>query len=216
MKAGKIRRKEMVMIAAALILILVLILSLTTRKSNSPNNEGASFVTPQPVVKHPDEVKEHFTELGKIEKSQEAAKSKTVQSEKQAAADLSERGFTAYDITSSYDAEGHWMDETVIGADSDAKHPIYKTMFIPDDETIWIVYDFNGALMAKPYIHPTLPEDELPVYLSETGTLMCYDSYNNTFYELSPDAATARVIRVERIDAETLKNWAYTEEDDNE
>ncbi len=198
-----------------LALVLILIVGNNGKISDAQSQPSAqemiSFATPEPVIKPEAEVRAHFEELGQVKQSL-AGKDAKLQTGKDALSDLKNRGFDQFEGTTSYDAEGHWSAETEISADENTKHPLYETLFVPDNESLWVIYDYNGSLMAKPLLHPSLPDDGVPVYLSETGALTCYDAYNNMFYEVIPSQETAKVFQVSKIDSDTLIHWVYTEE----
>ena len=207
------------MLGGAVLLLLLLMLALTMwniRKkvdfqSQSPEQEVFSYTTPEPLVKPEEEVRSHFEELGQVKRTLRAGSAAKLQTEKEAMSDLKKRGFDQFDITSSYDADGHWVEEIVISADGKMEHPLYETFFVPDEETLWVIYDYSGSIMAKPVLHPSLADEDTPVYLSETGTLMCFDAYNNTFYEIIPSPETAKVFQVSKVDSDTLIHWTYEE-----
>ncbi len=192
-------------------LALVLILIAVNNGKQSDAQEVIAITTPEPVVKPEAEVRSHFEALGQVKQSLSGKKAK-LQAGKDALTDLKNRGFDQFEVTTSYDAEGHWSAEIEISTDENTKHPLYETIFAPDEETLWVIYDYNGAIMAKPLLHPSLPDEDVPVYLSETGTLMCYDAYNNMFYELIPSPETAKVFQVPKVDSNTLIHWVYTED----
>ena len=47
--------------------------------------------------------------------------------------------------------------------------------------------------------------------LSESDQLISYDSATNQFYETEPDSSIIKVIKVKKIDAETLEKYTVEE-----
>ena len=120
---------------------------------------------------------------------------------------LSERGFLQFPVTSSYTMDGELTDEEEISEGSEEKHPFYETYFRTDSGEIWSIVLIRDAVIAIPLTYLVESGAKIPVFLSEKETVMSYDSISDQFYETIPLESEATVIRVERIDANTLNSW---------
>lgn len=118
---------------------------------------------------------------------------------------LTERGFDTDSLITNYDENGSYSEEDMLIADvPQAKHPLYKTPYISETEILWTVYVINGAVFAWPALYNLDAERDTPLMLSETDTVISYDGTTNQYYETIPRGDSLTVIKVNRIDKETL------------
>lgn len=143
-----------------------------------------------------------------------AKDSQTVFTEKDIQESLDERGLGDYPITWNYSMEGQFSEETGVKDSSPAKHPTYSTFYISEDDEYWTIFVVDGFVMAIPVTYNLLSERTAQVILSESDTIMSYDSVSNRFFETLPDGSQLMVKKVDRIDAETLEKLTREAIDD--
>ena len=136
----------------------------------------------------------------------EADVSASVHSEAEASANLTERGFDQYPVTTDYSLQGEYIGETEISSDSAEKHPVYETYYMSGEEIIWVIYEINGRVIADPVSYNLESGRNVRLVIAENTTLISYDGTMNRFYETIPDASVLFLKTVPRIDAEMLNN----------
>ncbi len=147
----------------------------------------------------------YYAEHGKIISTTDAGKSKDVRTEAETISAMDSRGLAQYPVTSEYSISGKYSEAADVSADSDTKHPIYTTYYVAENGDLWTISEVNGQVCAYPVSYIMNSGLETPVIISETETIISYDSETNRFFEMIPDPATLIVKTVERIDAETLE-----------
>ena len=162
----------------------------------------APALTAEPLVT---DVDAYFTERGKVISRTDADQSKSVRTEAASAADMDSRGFSGYPVTAEYSISGEYRPETEISAGSETRHPMYSTFYTAANGDIWSISEVNGQVCAFPVTYNMNSGETVQVIVSETESLMSYDSGTNRFYETVPSPETLRVVVVSRIDAETLE-----------
>lgn len=142
-----------------------------------------------------------------------AQESKSTLSEKEAADTLINRGFSQYSISTNYSMSGEYYASIEIDKNAAEEHPMYETFYQAENGELWKVYSVNGIMMAFPITYNITSGAESEVMLSETDSVMSYDSQSNTFYENIPNDSTMIVVVVDKIDAQTLEQMTIEEID---
>lgn len=130
--------------------------------------------------------------------------SNDVLTEAETCIELTGRGFEKYPITTEYSMDGVYSDSTNISDNSSNKHPMYQTYYVSSNGDLWTVFVINGSIMANPVSFNLQSSRSTQVIVSETETVMSYDSAANRFYETIPHKSALVLITVDKIDAETL------------
>ena len=119
---------------------------------------------------------------------------------------LEDRGFTDCQVTSQYDLNGEYYEETEISKDSSNKHPMYTAYYVNSANELWTIYIINGKVMAFPVNYNLDKGSQAEVLFSESKEITSYDYKTNKFYVRIPKKSEAVVCIVDRIDAATLEN----------
>lgn len=146
----------------------------------------------------------YFEEQAEVVTVIDAAKSESVHTEKQAAAELKDRGFSTYPIYSNYSINGIFYPNTEISSSSSERHPLFTTYYNSSAGEYWTIYDVNGVVMAYPISYNLQSQAGLQLIVSESEVLTSYDSESNQFYMIVPDRNSFIIITVDRIDAGSL------------
>ncbi len=171
----------------------------TTDETGEPAEEEGSYQVEET------DAEEYFNNNATVVSQTDAASSAAVETEAQVMQSLADRGFSS-EITYNYNMSGEYSDDAVASGTED-KHPVYNTVYITEDNFVWMIFDINGVVMAYPMSYNL--ENETAVVFSETDTLMSYDSATNKFFETKPNDIT--VIKVDVINAQTLESLTYDE-----
>ena len=162
----------------------------------------AAFVDKE-TLEIPD-INSYLSEYGRIVGVTPTESSAACESEAQAISTLRERGFTEYPITTRYAMDGTNEDYHEVSENSTARHPIYETYFISEDGAVWTISEINGRVIAFPATYNEEGLWSVRHIVAESDTYLYYDSIDNKFYEIAPDPSKTVIIRVDRIDADTL------------
>ena len=154
----------------------------------------------------------YFAQNGKLENKIPANESPLVLTEAEALALFTERGFGDYPITADYSMAGDY-DPVEIQAGSGRKHPVYETYYVTERGDLWSILNIEGALLANPVFYNNTSARPAPLALSESGTVVSYDSVTNQFYKTVPDEAVLTVMVVGRIDSALLEELTAEEID---
>lgn len=147
---------------------------------------------------------EYYDENSTVMETIKASTSDTMHTESEAIDNLKNRGFKE-DVYCDYTQEGEFIDETIVpSSGGTAKHPMYYTFYITNDNKYWLVYLINDKYFANPLSY-NQNSDRL-LYLSESESITSYDNVSDTFYDTVPNENVLEVLQVEKIDAETLNN----------
>lgn len=141
----------------------------------------------------------------------EASESNQTMSEADTAALFAERGFDAFEVTTTYSMDGTYFDEQKIDDSSATHHPLYSVFYISDDNYLWIVYCCKGEFSAYPISYVFSDKATCEVLVSETEYVMSYDSETNCFYKIIPNDGECDIVEVSRIDSNTLDKLASGE-----
>lgn len=143
----------------------------------------------------------------------EVNKSNNVHTEMEAYNNLVERGFGEKNIETEYSMNGEFSKAKAISNTSSAKHPIYQTTYITSNGDVWTILEINGVVMANPVSYNMQSDLGTQLIITETETVVSYDSRSNKFYETIPKASELIVKKINRIDAETIETLTYGEID---
>ncbi|MCR5060654.1 MAG: hypothetical protein K6A80_06440 [Saccharofermentans sp.] len=157
------------------------------------------------LIEYPD-VQKYFEERAEIISVTPVKDSKNTLSEKSVVAEMIERGFDKYPITSRYSFDGTFGDQLNASNDSSDKHPIYETYYVTSQNDIWVISVIDGKYSAAPSSYNLLHETSVPVMVSETEEIASYDSTTNSIYLSIPHEDALDVRIVERIDASTIES----------
>ena len=152
--------------------------------------------------------KEHATVIEKIP----AKKSKEVLTESQAVQLFRDRGFDQEPIKTEYSMDGAYQEATEV-SEGDTKHPKYFCNYVTENGDLWTIVMLNGQIMASPVSYNLQSQRKVAVVLSEDPVVTAYDSTSNTVFEIIPKDTMLTVVKVDRIDAETLARFTYEEID---
>lgn len=155
-------------------------------------------------VERPD-ADEYFQNNSTVLSEVGANESDKVISESEAYNTLIERGFVSYPIFTEYSMNGEYSEAEEISQSSTDKHPMYQTIYQSESGDFWTIYLINGAVMAYPVSYNADSELNTVTAISESDSVMSYDSTSNKFYETIPDESEMIIKKVGRIDAETLE-----------
>ena len=152
------------------------------------------------------DAEEYFEENGELLGMLSVLDSDMILSEEQVADYLTDKGFEETEIFCDEDMEGNYI-EAKISRDHE-KHPTYRTSYVSETGEYWTIQYINGQLTAYPvyYNLQRAEEEKVPVILSESETIMSYDSVTNTYFETIPKESVLKVIVVENIDASGLES----------
>lgn len=150
------------------------------------------------------DAEEYFQNNATVISAINAADSADIHNEADAYQNLTDRGLSDSGITADFDMNGEILEDAVITDTSSDSHPSYTTYYETSAGDLWSINEINGVVMAMPVSYNI--DREVPVIITETGTVMSYDLYSNKFYETIPNETEMIVKTVDRIDAETLEN----------
>ena len=89
------------------------------------------------------------------------------------------------------------------------KYPLYYTYYITESGDLWTILVIDGKVTANPASYNMNSELAVQVVISESETIMSYDSETNTYYETIPDPETLIVKVVPEINAEVLEQLTF-------
>lgn len=153
-----------------------------------------------------EDMEEFYKQNATIIKKYSADEAKEMLTEQQAIEELHKRGFDQFEITYDYKADGEYVDEAEVTG-SKEQRPMYQTFYSSlVNEEVWYIIMINGFITASPvYFNSKL---YVPVMLSETESILGYDSDANTFFEIIPNETIAKLKVVNKINAETLDSFS--------
>ena len=151
----------------------------------------------------PVDANDYFNKVGTVKSSTPVSDSESVLTETEAYELMTERGFTDFVMTTNYDTDGKYSQtkETTGGY---TKHPTYSVQYTDKSGRMWLISITNNTVTALFVSYTADHPDKPPVYLSETKTLIGYDSYTNAFYVFEPKADNFNLKTVATLNAETL------------
>lgn len=147
----------------------------------------------------------YFRDNTDLKSSYDVRSSQNISTESEAYDNFEERGFSDSSITSEYSMDGIYSDACEISAYSSSEHPMYKTYFTASNGDIWTIYEIDGSFFAVPISYNFADTTKPQLVISETDTIISYDSTTNKFYVNVPDESVTVIKTVEKIDADTLE-----------
>ncbi len=126
-------------------------------------------------------------------------------------ADLKKRGFDTHPITTEYSMDGDYFEEVEISNKSSDYHPTYSTSYLTKEEDLWTVFVVDNFVMATPVSYNLQSELGVEIVISESNTVMSYDSATNKFFETIPNESELIVKTIELINAEALEGLSRGE-----
>ncbi len=193
----------------ALLIIGTVVVVVATTLYKKPSEEDYS-VPSDYYVEYPD-VEKYFEENSTVLEIVSVSNSKEVYTEKDVSELLESRGFTEYEITTTYSIEGKYFRDKEISNASSDKHPLYETYYVTENNMIWLISVINGCIMATPSSYNLANYDNVPVLVSESEDVVSYDSSTNSFYINIPNKDILDVRVVDKIDAKTLEAFSAEE-----
>ena len=131
------------------------------------------------------DVDKYYNEKSTILDKYSVQDSPSIQTESEAREDITKRGFEQNPITYDYDIEGKYLGNQAVD-DSTSTHPIYQTHYISSAGELWTIISINGTIIANPVSYNMESEMGVQTVLSESESIVGYDSKTNTFYQMSP------------------------------
>lgn len=171
---------------------------LNNKRGNDNHIDSTEYTLEMP------DIDKYFNENSKVIEVISVSDSNDIYTETDVIELLEERGFTEYEITTSYSFDGRFKREEVVTSGSSDKHPVYETYFLAGDE-LWTITVVEGCIMATPSSYNLAHVKDTPVLISESEEIMSYDSSTNSYYKTVPDSKVLDVRIVDRIDAKTLE-----------
>lgn len=150
-------------------------------------------------------VKEYFEENSVIKSVASADKSSKPVSEIDAIAELRDRGFKDYPVTTNYSIKGEYTSSQSISDTSAKKHPVYETYYVTSKDEVWIITMIDGTVMATPSSYNVEHNEKVAIVVSESNEIVSYDGNTNSFYRTIPNSSVLDVRVVGKIDAGTLE-----------
>mgnify|MGYP001010393991 CR=1 FL=1 len=143
----------------------------------------------------------------------DAKDSKKLQSGKEVRKLLSERGFSDCILTAVYSLEGDLEPENEVTEKTSDKYPMYQAYYESANGNVWLIYSINSSLMAVPILNNIQPQGGAEMIVSESNTLISYDSVKNKFYETIPNSTEINVKTVDSITADVLNSLTIETQD---
>ena len=143
-----------------------------------------------------------------VEKADEKA---DVYTESEALRLMAERGFTDYPLTYDYDMDGTYTDEAEASPDSVAKHPMYQTYYVGEDNSVWTILIVGKMIAANPVSYNLESDLDVQILVSETETLTSYTEMGNQFYTTIPKESAVLLKVVDQITSKTLNTLTFEE-----
>ena len=143
-----------------------------------------------------------------VEKADEKA---DVYTESEALRLMEARGFTEYPLTYDYDMDGTYTDETEALPDSDAKHPMYQTYYVGEDNSVWTIMIVGKMIAANPVSYNLESDLDVQILVSETDTLTSYTEMGNQFYTTIPKESAVLLKVVDQITSQSLNTLTFEE-----
>ncbi|MBE6807244.1 MAG: zinc ribbon domain-containing protein [Ruminococcaceae bacterium] len=151
------------------------------------------------------DIVEYFKDKATILSTTPIASATEVRTESEIYQEFSTRGFTQFGITTSYDTDGScYSSPSNISSYSSSQHPQYETTYVTESGEIWYIFDVNSTIYAMPLQYNL--EAEVPLYVSESDSVVSYDCASNAFYTIKPNDTFATIKKVTTINAETLES----------
>ena len=153
----------------------------------------------EPVT--PEEAYEHAEIVSKTE----VGASEHIMTETEAIAFFKDRGLGNLEVMVSYDMDGTYFFDREAADGSTDKHPAYEASYTAANGDLWQLFLHNGKLFAYPVSYNFNDnKNKAAVVISESESIVSYDSATNTYYEIIPDGTEVVVKVVEKIDAATI------------
>lgn len=146
----------------------------------------------------------YYNENAEVISVTDVVDAKNIYTEKEVMDLCEERGLNDYPITSEFLMNGNAYDEEEIGDIANEKHPLYQLFYISPKEMLWTIYITNGTVSAYPVSYNLVSDKDAPLLITETDTVIGYDNETNRYYETIPKRKSVIVMKVEKIDRETL------------
>ena len=167
-----------------------------------------------PFMTLPDETEIVHSEMqdGRVKVYVEKADEKAdVYTEREALRLLEARGFTEYPLTYDYDMDGTYTDEAEASPDSDAKHPMYQTYYVGEDNSVWTIMIVGKMIAANPVSYNLESDLDVQILVSETETLTSYTEMGNKFYTTIPKESAVLLKIVDQITSQSLNTLTFEE-----
>lgn len=179
----------------------------TAQGSGGGGSNTPTFDMSVPHKVEPPDAEALLESYGQILSKTPAADSQQVQSESGLVSDLDSRGLWQFEIVSEYNMSGEYLGESGISSSSNALHPRYSTYYQATNGELWVITCTNGVITAEPFGYNYVDNDgtRVPVMVTETDSICSYDGITNTFFDFVPDATVIRLVKVEKIDSQTLE-----------
>lgn len=162
----------------------------------------------------PPDADDYFNNNSQIISEVDVYESESIQTGQDAKESFAERGFTENVLTADYSMEGKLESQTEIDENSIEKYPIYQSYYQASSGDIWVVYSINGVIMANPVSYNIQSESGAQVLISESNTVVSYDSTKKKFYETIPNETELIVKTIDSINTETLDSLTIEAIDD--
>ena len=166
-----------------------------------------SFIMAGSATEEKTSMDEYFESTSTVVDKIRVKDSKEVLTEREAVRLMEERGFTQYPVTWEYDMDGNYQDERMASAVSETKHPMYSSEYISETGDVWSLLIIEDSLFAIPFSYNLGSGGGVQTTVSESETIVSYDSSSNCFYKTIPFVNVMKVEIVSQIDASTLNSF---------
>ena len=206
-------KSKRIIVALVLVLLIVALaiaggfalrhFALPSGAPEEPASEQPSVPTEK--VDRLDDAAAYFEQNSQVIETIYAPDSPSTMTEESASSELRSRGFGDCVATTEYSMDGEYYEADEISSSSSSKHPTYECTYITPDGDAWTIMLYNGMIMANPVSYNLGGNaGDVMVIVSESESVMSYDSASNCFFHTIPNPDALKVLKVDRIDAATL------------
>ncbi len=188
----------------------------TEEKAKNDKKGGKSSgakVNPDDVIEDLGEYKitpmdadEYYEDNSDVLEVTEVSDSEIMYTESDVYAFLEERGFADYPITTTYSTTGEYSEPDEISSSSSKEHPVYEVLYVAANGDKWTVTVTNSTITAYPLTYNENASGNVQTIISESESIISYNSRTNKFYETIPHKDVLQVKVVTLINAETLES----------
>ena len=166
----------------------------------------------QYTVKHPDADK-YYQNNSDVLSTDKASESGTMMTEKEVYELMEKRGFKDFTVTTSYTANGEFIESKEISKSSSEKHPMYEAVYSFESGEIWSITIVNNSITAYPLRYNYQHNTNTKVMLAENDYMVSYDSKADKFYKTVPHNDILILKKIGQINESTLRGLDFGEID---
>ena len=185
------------------ILMMSLVMSACSKNSAENSSVTSSTTATETAITDTTETTDGYYGYDVIVENSVVISADNVYSANKAYEELTNRGFDNLELVALYDMDANLIEKVVDATDTTC-YPVYIASYFTEEGDCWQIYIYGKTIMANPLNYNIESDKEVLVLVTESASVVSYDSSNNTLNTIAPSVNEMEIVVVKAITKDVL------------